>query len=237
METGPYQSDFLVLGTGIAGLSYALRVADHGSVSVLCKGEATLTNTSWAQGGIAAVWDGADSVEDHVGDTVTAGVSLADLETVSDILQDGPRAVQQLIDWGVEFDPSEGGDDGDSAHDLTMEGGHSARRILHSGDMTGAEIQRALLASLAAHPSVTLFEHHVAIDLVTERKVRRHLAKRRLGLMGREVELRYGPGGPEGWMPGQGDRCLGAYVLDEKSGDVRVFAARVTLLATGGAGK
>ena len=234
METPVLRSDFLVLGSGIAGLSFALRAAEHGTVVVLCKGQAGLTNTSWAQGGIAAVWDPKDSLDAHVRDTVAAGAELADPALVGDILSEGRDAVEQLIDWGISFDRRESLPE---EYDLTMEGGHSARRILHSGDITGAEIQRGLLTALRDHPSVTLLEGHAAIDLVTERKAARHRAKRHLGLMGPEVEKRYGPGGPEGWMPGQRDRCLGAYVLEESSGQVRTFRADVTLLATGGAGK
>jgi L-aspartate oxidase len=234
MTQSAHRSDFLVLGSGIAGLSFALRAAEEGTVAVLCKADSGLTNTSWAQGGIAAVWADEDSLEAHVSDTVTAGAGLANPALVRDILADGRVAVEQLIEWGVRFD--RGTSPGDD-YDLTMEGGHSARRILHAGDITGAEIQRGLLNAIAVHPRVTLFEGHVAIDLVTERKASRHRTKQRLGLFGPEVDKRYGPGGPEGWMPGQRDRCLGAYVLEESSGGVRVFRAGVTLLATGGAGK
>jgi L-aspartate oxidase len=234
MSQAAHQSDFLVIGSGIAGLSFALRVAEAGTVTVLSKVKSTLTNTSWAQGGIAAVWTPEDSLEVHVRDTLSAGADLADPDLVLDILSDGRAAVEQLIAWGVSFDRGDGpGDD----YDLTIEGGHSVRRILHAGDITGAEIQRSLLVALEDHPSVTLFEQHVAIDVVTERKASRHRAKKRLGLIGPEAEQPYGPGGPEAWMPGQRDRCLGAYVLDEARGEVRVFRAAVTLLATGGAGK
>ena len=221
--------DFLVLGSGIAGLSFALQAASHGRVAVLCKGDAELTNTSWAQGGIAAVWSPDDSLDAHVEDTLAAGADFADREVVSDILADGRAAVEQLISWGIRFDRGEASA---TDFDLTMEGGHSARRILHSGDITGAEIQRGLLAAVQDHPRVELFEGHVAIDLITERKVRRHQAKKRLGLVGGALDQRYGPGGPEGWMPGQRDRCLGAYVLEEATGRVHVFRARSTVLAT-----
>jgi L-aspartate oxidase len=261
------RSDFLVVGAGLAGLDFALQVAEHGTVVVLCKGEPTLSNTAWAQGGIATVWDDRDSLDAHVQDTLQAGAFLSEEARVRDILADGPASVRQLIDWDVRFtrdgEPGTeeeggsgrgpGGDgDGDgggagasaaggaardSDYHLTREGGHSLRRILHAGDMTGAEIQRALVARAMAHPKIRLLPQHVAVDLVTERKVARHIAKRRLGLKGPEVEHRYGPGGPEGWMPGRRDRCLGVYALDERAGRVGVFAAPVTLLATGGAGK
>jgi len=238
------ECDFLVIGAGLGGLSCALQVAAHGTVIVLAKDEPVLSNTACAQGGIAAVWDEGDSLDDHVRDTVEAGASLADPELVKRILVDGPDAVRKLIGWGVEFsrrDEERAGGAGNASqdYDLTREGGHSARRVLHAGDMTGAEIQRAMLAAVGAHPNITILADHVAIDLVTERKVSRHAAKRRLGLDGprSDVSVRYGPGGPEGWLPGQPDRCLGAYVLDVATGVVKVFAARATVLATGGAGK
>ncbi|MCP4868932.1 MAG: L-aspartate oxidase [Proteobacteria bacterium] len=229
-------SDFLVIGCGIAGLSCALRVAEHGTVVVLAKGDAGVCNTAWAQGGIAAVWSQDDSLDSHVDDTVEAGAWLADPDRVKEILKDGHGAVDQLIQWGVRFDLRADADEHPD-YDLTREGGHSNRRILHSGDITGTEIQRKLMLAAHRHPQITVLDGHVAIDLITERRVARHLAKSRLGVMGPEVEHRYGPGGPEGWMPGQKDRCVGAYVLDERTGKVGVFEALVTLLATGGAGK
>jgi L-aspartate oxidase len=229
----PYDADFLVIGGGIAGLTFALDAARHGRVALLFKGEPQASNTAWAQGGIAAVWDDEDSVDKHVEDTVAAGAHLAEPELVREILADGPAAVRGLIERGVGFSPGEAGED----YDLTREGGHTERRILHAGDMTGQEIQRALLAAVEQQPNIVRFDQHCAIDLITARKVARHKAKTRLGLRGPDVERVYGPGGPEAWMPGQPDRCLGAYVLDERTGSVRVFTARCTLVATGGAGK
>lgn len=227
--------DFLIIGAGLGGLSTALRVAEHGSVTVLAKDAPDLSNTAYAQGGIAAVWDEGDSVDKHVADTLQAGADLADPELVQRVLAAGPEAVRGLIDWGVKFSLDESG----AAYDLTREGGHSARRVLHAGDMTGAEIQRAMLAAVRAHPRIEVLEHHVAIDLVTERRVSRHVAKRRLGIGGPpvDVSVRYGPGGPEGWQPAQQDRCLGAYVLEAVSGKVKVISACATILASGGAGK
>jgi L-aspartate oxidase len=246
----PSSSDFLVIGSGLAGLSFALEAARSGTVTVLTKRRPEVANTAWAQGGIAAVWDEDDSLVAHVADTMEAGAQLADESVVRDILGEGRAAVERLIEWGVRFTrEGEPGTDEDgepvgplAAHEhsdyhLTREGGHSTRRILHAGDMTGAEIQRALLQAVDQHPRITLLDHHIAIDLITLRKVRRHLAKRRLGLYGPEVEKRYGPGGPEGWMPNTQDRCFGAYVLDVHSGEVHRYIAWVTLLATGGAGK
>jgi len=223
---------------------------------VITKRRPEVANTAWAQGGIAAVWDEADTLEAHVQDTLEAGAHLADAAVVRDILGEGHAAVEKLIEWGVRFTrEGEPGTDEEGeghgplgAHEplapheqadyhLTREGGHSTRRILHAGDMTGAEIQRALLAAVDAHPRITLLDQHIAVDLITKRKVLRHLAKRRLGLYGPEVEKRYGPGGPEGWMPNTQDRCYGAYVLDTETGEVHRFLAGVTMLATGGAGK
>ena len=239
MDVDQQHSDFLVIGAGVAGLSAALRLAAAGSVTVLTKGDAKESNTALAQGGIAAVWSQTDSLDSHVQDTVEAGAWLADTEIVRDILGDARDAVQQLIDWGVEFSRAEPGGSGRGAdgYHLTREGGHSERRILHARDLTGQEIQRALLAAVQAHPRVRLLDRQVAIDLVTRRKVARYKAKRRLGVDGPEAERRYGPSGPEAWMPDQRDRCFGAYVLDDRTGRVRVFSACATLLATGGAGK
>ena len=252
------EPDFLVIGSGLAGLSFALEVARYGRVTVITKRRPEVANTAWAQGGIAAVWDEEDTLEAHVRDTIEAGANLASTDLVRDILREGPAAVERLIDWGVRFtregepgteEGAEGhaaehsspgplaSDEAEADYHLTREGGHSTRRILHAGDMTGSEIQRALLEAVDSHPNITLLDHHIAIDLITQRKVERHLAKRRLGLYGAEVEKRYGPGGPEGWMPGTLDRCHGAYVLDTESGEVHRFVAGVTLLATGGAGK
>ncbi len=228
----PTQPDFLVLGAGIAGLSFALDVAAQGTVTVLAKGEAGLCNTARAQGGIAAVWDEGDAVDAHVQDTVVAGAHLAEPELVRSILEEGPAAVQQLIERGVGFDRDPGGE-----HDLTREGGHGARRVLHAGDMTGAAIQQALLDRVRAHSNIRLLERAVAIDFITERKVARHVAKRSLGLKGPEAMHRYGVAGPEGWVTHRPDRCLGAYVLDSDEGTVRPYRAGATLLATGGAGK
>lgn len=247
-RTDALSCDYLVIGSGVAGLSFALSVADAGAVLVLAKREAALSNTSWAQGGIAATWSKDDSVEAHVQDTLEAGAWLADAEIVRSILAAGPAAVRGLIDRGVRFtregEPGTaedgtvldgGGEPGD--YHLTREGGHSARRILHAGDLTGAEIQRALLVAARSHPNIRILEHHVAIDLITERTVARHMAKRRLDLTGPEVEHRYGSAGPEAWTPDRRDRCLGAYVLDVHGKRVLTLRSEVTLLATGGAGK
>ena len=199
-------SNFLVIGSGIAGLSYALKVAEHGTVAVITKREMSETATNLAQGGIASVFSAADSFDSHLQDTMVAGAFLSHEETVRMVVESGPKAIQDLIDWGVNFTKND-----DDTYDLTREGGHSQRRILHSKDLTGKEIERALIEAVRKHPNIMIYEHHIAIDLITESKI---------------THQRIQP-----------DRCLGAYVLDIEGEEVVTFGARVTVLATGGAGK
>ncbi len=197
--------DALVIGSGIAGLTYALRMAEHGSVGVITKRARGETNTSRAQGGIAAVMSDVDSFDAHVEDTITAGDGLNHRDVVRICVTEGPARIQELVELGVTFTR---GDDG--ALDLTREGGHSERRVVHAKDMTGAAVQRALVAAVEAHPNIVVLEDHQAIDLIT------------LWRMG----LRRGS-----------DRCLGAYVLDTARDRIETFLAPVVMLATGGAGK
>jgi L-aspartate oxidase len=202
--------DFLVIGSGLAGLHFALRVAEHGSVGVVTKKRASDSATSFAQGGIAAVIDSDDSFDDHVHDTLYAGAGLCDEEVVRHVVEHGPEAIERLLKWGVEFDREQGADPGQpTGWDLGREGGHSKRRILHHRDATGLEIERSLLERAAAHPRISLFEDHCAVDLLTAHKAGRT----------------------------EPDRALGAYVLDASSGEIVRFLAPVTLLASGGAGK
>jgi len=204
------QFDFLVLGSGIAGLSFALKVAPHGRVAVITKKNSAESNTNYAQGGIAAVTSKEDSVEMHVRDTLEAGAGLCREAVVRTIVQEGPARIAELIVLGMKFTEREvPGPNGVREFDLGKEGGHSKRRILHARDMTGREVERALLAAAAAQPSIRFFENHLAIDLITRQKV--------------------GGTGP--------NRCLGVYVLDKASGQVETFAAPVIVLATGGCGK
>ncbi len=198
-------SDFLILGSGIAGLSFALKAADHGSVAIVTKREVTESATNYAQGGIASVFSQEDTFDAHVEDTLVAGAGICHEDVVRMVVEEGPRTINSLIDWGVKFTTS-----GDS-YDLTREGGHSQRRILHSDDVTGREIERALVAAARNHPNITVYEDHIAIDLITEAKI----AHKRL----------------------RPNRCLGAYVLNINSSQVVTFTAKITLLATGGAGK
>jgi L-aspartate oxidase len=204
------QSDVLVIGSGIAGLFYALRVAEHASVSLVTKKRAADSATNWAQGGVAAVFDAGDSFESHVRDTLEAGCGLCHEDVVRRVVERGPAMIDSLRKLGADFDLApNGGSPGPLPFDLGREGGHSHRRILHHRDTTGAEIERVLLARVRAHPNIDVFENHCAVDLVTAQRA--------------------GLAGPE--------RALGAYVLDSRTGQVDLFEARITLLATGGAGK
>jgi L-aspartate oxidase len=203
--------DVLVIGSGIAGLYYALRVAEHGSVAVVTKKQGADSATNWAQGGIAAVWADDDSFEAHARDTITAGDGLCHEDVVRYVVERGPRMIEALGKLGAEFDRTRSARSagGRPEFDLGREGGHSFRRILHHHDATGREVESVLLARARAHPNIALFENHCGVDLLTSRKA--------------------GFGGPS--------RALGAYVLDARSGRVHRFQAGVTLLATGGAGK
>lgn len=200
-----FDVDVLVLGSGIAGLSFALDAARHGSVLVVTKRELVEANTRYAQGGVSSVLGADDSFAEHVQDTLVAGAGLCKPDVVRLCVEEGPAVVERLVKLGVEFDR---GDDG--AFDLGREGGHSKRRVLHAGDITGAAIQRALVRAARAHPDIEILEHHHGVDLITTAK---HL---RVG--GR-------------------NRCLGAYVLDVEQRRVLTVRARCTVLATGGAGK
>jgi L-aspartate oxidase len=203
--------DFLVIGSGVAGLTFALDVADHGQVIIVTKRSAEESNTRWAQGGVAAVLSSEDTVEAHIRDTLDAGAGLCHANVVEICAREGPDRVRELMERGARFDHDPSGNVA-----LAREGGHSARRVVHTADATGAEIERALLERARSHANIRFFEHHMAIDLI--------------------VLSRFG--GP--------DVCVGAYVLDAsprdggagtKSHEVETFLARATVLASGGAGK
>jgi L-aspartate oxidase len=216
MKANPINVDFLIIGSGIAGLTYALKVAPKNSVAIVTKKQRAESNTNYAQGGIAAAVAADDSLEDHLRDTLVAGDGLCNEKAVRAILLEGPERVRELMDWGVRF-AKKGGDRKPGAEfELGMEGGHSKRRILHAQDATGREIERALVAAVSKHPNITVYEDHIAIDLITTRK-----------LVG-GAKARAGP---------TQNRCLGAYVLDEKKNRVLTFSAKITLLASGGSGK
>lgn len=199
--------DFVVIGSGIAGLSFAWKAAQHGSVAVITKRKGADSNTAWAQGGIACVTSGEDSFELHVRDTVTAGAGLCDEAVVRTIVTEGPERIRELVNLGLQFDEREVS--GHREFDLGREGGHSKRRVLHVRDVTGKEIENVLLRELARHPQVELLEDHMAVDLITA------------GKLGFAAE----------------DRCLGIYVLDETSGEVETIRSDRIVLATGGCGK
>ena len=160
-------SDFLVIGAGVAGLSFALRAAEHGKVAVITKGKFLDCSSAKAQGGIAAVWDRNDSFEDHVADTLDAGAGLCNEQAVRTIVEEGPDAIRELLEWGVNFDSGNQGED----YELAREGGHTKRRILHAKDATGLEITSKLLEAAKLHPNIELLEDHFAIDLITTTKL------------------------------------------------------------------
>lgn len=198
--------DFLVIGSGLAGLAFALKVAHRGTVTILSKDKVTGANTPWAQGGIAAVISKDDSFESHIHDTLRAGAGLCRVDAVRNIVEQAPDRIRDLMDWGVKFDRL-----GNDEVDLTLEGGHSHRRILHFEDHTGSEIHRALLALALAHPNITILENRFAVDLLQGRHLETPVADER--------------------------RVHGAYVLDRASGEVQSLTAGTTVLSTGGAGK
>jgi L-aspartate oxidase len=216
--------DVLVIGSGIAGLSFALKVAREGrSVAILTKKNRADSNTNWAQGGIAVVTAQTDDFAKHVSDTLVAGDGLCDRKVVKQIVADGPARVQELIDLGLKFSR-----DGDGAYDLGREGGHSERRILHVKDMTGKAIEEALNKAIAREPRIALFEHFFAIDLVTTAK----LAQRRRGSAAKNRARSAASAAAE-----PPDRVAGVYALDVHDGRVVEFHAPVVMLSTGGAGQ
>ena len=158
--------DEVVIGSGVAGLSFALRAAEYGKVTILCKSDPLVSSSAKAQGGIAAVIDKDDTFEEHVADTLDAGAGLCDEEAVRIIVEEAPAAIEELLDWGVDFDTEKDGE-----FDLGREGGHGKRRILHSKDTTGLEISTKLLRCVQQHPNITLLDHRIAIDLITTAKL------------------------------------------------------------------
>jgi L-aspartate oxidase len=198
----PLETDYLVIGSGIAGLNFALLAAEHGRVVVATKKEADDTNTNWAQGGVAAALSPADSFEQHIADTLAAGDGLCDRDVVEMCVNEGPAQVQRLLDIGVRLARAPSGE-----LDLGREGAHTHNRVVHWQDVTGREIQRALIEAVRRHANITMLDQHIAVDLLSMAK--------------------YG-GDPA---------CFGAYVLDRTSGEVKTILARATVLASGGTGK
>lgn len=200
--------DFIVIGSGLAGLSYALKVAHKGKVAIISKTDIAETNTSYAQGGIAAVTYRPDDYDKHVNDTLIAGDNLCNEEVVRTVVKDAPAQIDELVNWGTEFDREENG-----KFDLAKEGGHSEHRILHHKDNTGAEIQRALSEEVKRHSNIDVFENYFAIDIITQH----HLGKM-VKRSNHDVN------------------CYGVYCLDIKSGKVYTFLSKITMMATGGMG-
>ena len=202
--------DTLIIGSGLAGLTLALNLAQSRKVGLITK-QALLDGASgWAQGGIAAVLSEEDSPEAHIRDTLTAGAGLCDEAVTRHVVENGPQAIQWLIAQGVPFTRDQ---DSASGYHLTREGGHSVRRVIHAADATGQAVQLTLSEKARAHPNITVLEQHIAIDLITGAK---------LGHIGHDTNA---------------NRCHGAYVLDSAAGRVNTIAAHSTVLATGGAGK
>jgi len=201
--------DVLIIGSGLAGQSLALRLADQHRVCILSKRELTLSASNWAQGGIAAVHNSEDSIEAHIKDTLDAGAGLCDSEVTRMVVNNGRASIEWLLQQGVNFTREA---DDDRLH-LTREGGHSHRRVVHVADATGQAVQTTLTDRVREHPNITILEHHIAVDLITTHKLFKQTAS----------------DGP--------NRCLGAYVLNNQTGKVITLSAQYTVTATGGAGK
>lgn len=200
--------DFLVIGSGIAGLSFALKAAEVGKVLIVTKANEDESNTKYAQGGIAVVRSQFDSFDNHIEDTLIAGDGLCDPQIVENVIKEGPARIEELIAYGTSFDKEASG-----AYDLAREGGHSAPRILHYKDITGYEIERTLLAKVHEHPNIQILTHYFAIDLITEHHLGLHIDRRSKDIT-----------------------CFGIYALDCLSNSVFKILAKVTLMASGGAG-
>jgi L-aspartate oxidase len=205
--SSPHRHDVLIIGSGAAGLSLALQLSPDLSVAVISKRELREGSTLYAQGGISAVLDPRDSVESHVQDTLKAGAGLCDRKTVRMVVERGPDSIRWLLDQGVQFTRDDETTNGGGYH-LTREGGHTHRRVVHAADATGREVETTLESRVRALPNVELFEHHIAVDLIAARKLGR-----------------------------RGNRCLGAYLLNLRTGKVETFRARFVVVATGGASK
>jgi len=206
------ETDFLVIGSGVAGLSYALKVAQFGRVAIITKKKIYKTNTALAQGGVAAVFSKTDSFENHVADTLAAGDGLCAEDVVDMVVTNGPGRIRELVDLGAQFNL-----DGDGKYDFSLgrEGGHSQNRIIHARDLTGKEIEDVLVANVEQHENITILENRIAVNLIT------YSTSVRSGLVRTQHE----------------NICCGAYVLDNDTGKVETVSAKVTLLATGGGSK
>lgn len=204
-----YEYDYLVIGSGIAGMSFALKVAHTGRVALVCKTKLPEANTYLAQGGVASVTNlKVDNFEKHIEDTMIAGDWLSDPEAVKKVVTEAPNEINALINWGVNFDKNEDGE-----FDLHKEGGHSEFRILHHQDNTGAEIQESLIAAVKKNPNIDVYEDHFAIEIITQHHLGRIVTRRTSDVT-----------------------CYGAYILNPENDKVDTFKARITVMATGGIG-
>ena len=205
-----YKYDYLVIGSGIAGMSYALKVAATGKVALICKTNLEEANTYFAQGGVASVTNlKVDNFDKHIEDTMIAGDWLSDRAAVEKVVKGAPEQIRQLIEWGVNFDRNEKGE-----FDLHREGGHSEFRILHHADNTGAEIQDSLIRALKSHPNIDVFENHFAVEIITQHHLGKIVTRRTPDIT-----------------------CYGAYILDLATNKVDTFLSKVTVMATGGIGQ
>jgi len=210
------ETDFLIIGSGIAGLTFALKVARHGTVALVTKKGIMDSNTARAQGGIASVFGKLDSFDLHIEDTLISGDGLCNREVVEMVVRGGPERIRELIDLGVQFNISEEEKDlSEPSLDLGREGGHSRKRIVHANDMTGLELETVLANHVFANENIEVYENHIAIDLITVS------TRMKRGMVTTTHE----------------DFCCGAYVLDSQTNTVHTFNAGITLLASGGAGK
>lgn len=200
--------DFLVIGSGIAGLSFALKAADHGKVLIVTKSNEDESNTKYAQGGVAAVVDKSDSFEQHIIDTQIAGDGLCDVNIVENVVREAPDRINELISYGTSFDKSDSG-----FYDLAKEGGHSANRILHYKDITGYEIERSLLEKIHEHPNIEMLTHYFAIDLITQHHLGEFVDKQRNDI-----------------------KCYGIYAFNTNTHEVDKILSKTTVMASGGAG-
>ncbi|GHE29463.1 L-aspartate oxidase [Sphingobacterium griseoflavum] len=200
--------DFLIIGSGIAGLSFALKAATLGKVLIITKSNEDESNTKYAQGGVAAVVDKSDSFDKHIIDTEVAGDGLCHPKIVENVVKEAPARIRELIDYGTNFDKVD-----EDHYDLAREGGHSKHRILHYKDITGYEIERALLEQVHAHPNIEMLTHYFAVDLITQHHQGVHVDKMTADIT-----------------------CFGLYALDTKTNKIETFLSRITLMASGGAG-
>ncbi|MDY6843107.1 MAG: L-aspartate oxidase [Thermodesulfobacteriota bacterium] len=206
------KTDVLVIGSGIAGLSFALQVCEFAKVVIITKKEKVESSTNYAQGGIASVLSEEDSFDLHIKDTLLAGDGLCKEDIVEMVVKKAPQRIEDLVKWGVQFSMTQ--DKGRQFFDLGKEGGHSKRRIIHAQDLTGQEVEKILLDRAEENKNITIYENHIAIDLITQSKsIDKYEGKK------------------------QSDECYGIYVLDIDKKEIHTFLSKITMLATGGSGK